>query len=127
MPNELQGTSQLRGTYSAIASEAIAANLLVEDHTVAGQVSLCPASGCPSGVAYYAIASGARGDVYPLVPGDVIKAVSSATIAVGDYVKPAASGQVAPETTATTKTAFTIGVALSAVTDSGDFYFRVTV
>jgi hypothetical protein len=127
MANELQGTSQLRGTYNAVASEAIAANLLVEDHTVAGQLSLCPASGCPSGIAYYAIASGAAGDVYVFVPGDVVKAVSSATIAIGDYVKPAASGQVAPEATATTRTEFTIGVALSAVTDSGAFYFRVTV
>ena len=127
MANELQGTSSVRGTYSAIASEAIAANLLVEDHTVVGQISLCPASGCPSGIAYYAIASAARGDVHIIAPGDIVKAVSSATIAAGDYVKPAASGQVAPESTATTKTEFTIGVALSAVTDSGAFYFRVTV
>jgi hypothetical protein len=126
MANELQGTSQLRGTYSAIASETIAANLLVEDHTTAGQVSLCGSDNKPSGIAYYAIASGARGDVYPLVPGDVVKAISSATIAVGDHVKPAANGQVAPESTAGTPTAYTCGKALSAVTDSGAFYFRVT-
>jgi hypothetical protein len=116
-----------RGTFQATASENIAVNLLVEDHTTAGQVSLCPASGCPAGVAYDAVTSGAAGAFQLLAPGDIVRAIASDTISAGDYVKPAASGQVAPEATATTKTEFTIGVALSASTVGVAFYFRVTV
>ena len=111
-----QGVVHIRGTQVFTASEAIAVNLLVEPHTVAGQVSLCPANGCAVAVAYEAVASGALGDFQIITKGDLVYSLSSASIAAGDYVMPAASGQLAPETSVTTKTAFTCGVALSACT-----------
>lgn len=110
----LQGVIHNRGTYRAVASENIAVNLLVEPHTVAGQVSLCPANGCAVGVAYDAVASGAAGAFQVISKGDVVYSLSSAAIAIGDYVMPAANGQLAPESVVTTKTEFTCGVALSA-------------
>jgi hypothetical protein len=109
-----QGVIHNRGTYRAVASENIAVNLLVEPHTVAGQVSLCPANGCAVGVAYEAVASGAAGAFQVISKGDIVYSLSSAAIAIGDYVMPAASGQLAPESVVTTKTEFTCGVALSA-------------
>ena len=109
-----QGVVHIRGTQRATASENIAVNLLVEPHTVAGQVSLCPANGCAVAVAYEAVASGAAGDFQIITKGDVVYSLSSAAIAIGDYLMPAASGQIAPESVVTTKTEFTCGVALSA-------------
>jgi hypothetical protein len=123
----LQGVIHNRGTVEATASEAIAVNLLVEDHTTAGQVSLCPADGCPMGVAYLAVDSGAVGTFQLLSVGDTVLSKGSASIAVGDYLKPAASGQVAPEAGTTTKTSSTIGVALSTCSGTGvAFLWRVT-
>ncbi len=111
-----QGVVHIRGTQRATASENIAVNLLVEPHTTVGQVSLCPANGCAVAVAYEAVASGAAGDFQIITKGDVVYSLSSASIAAGDYVMPAASGQLAPESSVTTKTEFTCGVALSACT-----------
>lgn len=107
----LQGVIHARGTRNLTASEIIAANLLVELGTTAGQINLHPAGGRAWAVAYDAIASGAVGEVQLLTPGDVVYSLASATIAVGDYLKAAASGQVAPEASPTTWTADTIGQA----------------
>jgi hypothetical protein len=116
--------SHLRGTVHVTASESIAVNLLVEDHTTAGQVSLCPANGCPMGVNYAAtIASAAQGDVQLLCVGDTVYSLASGAITVGDYVAAAASGKVISESS--TKSANTIGVALSTGTDV-NVYWRVT-
>lgn len=106
-----QGVSHIRGTVNRVASENIAVNLLVEPHTTADQVSLAPASGCPIAVAYEAVASGARGDFQLIVPGDIVKSKGSTTIAAGDYLKAAASGEIAPEASVAVRTAATIGVA----------------
>lgn len=46
--------------------------------------------------------------------GEVLNVTSSAAIAVGDFVKGAAAGKYAPETTPTTKTVDTEGIALTA-------------
>ena len=116
--------SHLRGTVSVIASESIAVNLLVEDHTTVGQISLCPANGNPMGVNYAAtIASAARGDVQLLTPGDVVYSLASGAITVGDYVASAASGKVVSESA--TKSANTIGTALTTGTDV-NIYWRMT-
>lgn len=116
--------SHLRGTVSVVGSESIAVNLLVEDHTTAGQVSLCPANGCPMGVNYAGtIASAARGDVQLLTVGDIVYSLASGAVAVGDYLAAAASGAVVSESA--TKSANTIGVALSAGT-SVNVYWRMT-
>lgn len=124
-----QGQIFLRGTRPFTASESIAVNLLVELHTSAGQVSLCPASGCPIGVnsSGATISSAAVGDIQLLTTGDRVYGISSAAIAIGDYVKAAASGQVAPESPVTTRTADTIGVAETATSGSAEgFFFTVT-
>jgi len=116
--------SHLRGTVRVTGSESIAVNLLVEDHTTAGQVSLCPASGCPMGVNYAAtIASSGTGDVQLLCVGDIVYSLASGAVAVGDYVAAAASGKVVSESA--TKSANTVGVALSAGTDV-NVYWRMT-
>jgi hypothetical protein len=124
----LQGETYLRGTVPLTASESIAVDLLIEDHTTVGQVSLCPAAGCPLGInkTGATIASGAVGDVQLLSVGDTFRGISSATITVGDYVKAAASGQVAPEASVAVRTANTIGVALSTTSGSAAVYVRVT-
>jgi len=122
-----QGSVHIRGTQRVVASENIAVNLLVEPHTTAGQVSLCPANGCATAVAYEAIASGAAGVVQMICKGDIVYSLSSAAIAIGDYVMPAANGQLAPETGVTTKTEFTCGVALSAASGAAVGVYWVAV
>jgi len=123
-----QGVKHIRGSERKTASETIAANLLVECHTTAGQVSLCPSAGVPLGVAYDAIASGAVGDIQVITPGDIVQSKGSTTIAVGDYLVAAASGEVAPESPVTTRTANTIGVAEEACSGAAAlFRWRVGV
>lgn len=120
-----QSVSHIRGTVSKTASENISANTLVECHTTAGQVSLCPAAGCPVAVAYDAVSSGSVGDFQLLTPGDVMEVTSSGTVTIGDYVAAAASGQVVSESA--TRSANTIGVAESTVSGSGLVWIRLTV
>lgn len=123
-----QGQIFLRGTRPFTASESIAVNLLVELHTTEGQVSLCPAAGCPIGVnsSGATISSGAVGDIQLLTVGDRVYGISSASINAGEYVKAAASGQVAPESSVAVKTADTLGVAETTVSGSGGFFWTVT-
>lgn len=52
--------------------------------------------------------------VWVKMKGEVLNVTSSAAIAVGDFTLGAAAGKYAPETVATTKTAFTEGIALDA-------------
>lgn len=119
----IDGVIHSKGQRRFTASEAIGANLLVTLHTVAEQVALCGASGNPVAVAYDAIASGAAGDVQLLAKGDRAFVKCSAAIAIGDFVKAAAAGKVAPEAGTTTLTAFTIGQAETATSTDGDAFW----
>ncbi len=105
---------------SAVASENIAANLLVQRGTTAGQVGLCGASGLPAGSVTEAFASGARVNYFRTKGIHLV--IASATIAAGDFLKAAAAGKVAPESTATTRTAATIGIAVTAGATDGSLF-----
>jgi hypothetical protein len=113
----LVGVECARGTVNRLASGAIAANLLVQTATVGNSIIVCGASGVPTGIAYDAIADAAFGDVSLITGGDRHLCTASAAIAIGDFVKAAAAGKVASDTT--TATAGTIGVAESAATGDG--------
>lgn len=102
---------------SALAAEAIAANLLVQRSTTAGSVGLCGASGLPAGATQEAFANAAQCTFYRPFGSALVTA--SAAIAAGDFVKAAASGKVAPEATVTTRTAATIGIAITAASGDG--------
>lgn len=112
----LVGVECARGTINRLAAEAIAPNLLVTNTATGNSMGLCGASGIPIGISYDTIASAAFGDVSLITGGDRHLCIASDTIAIGDMVKPAAAGQVAPEAGVTTATAFTIGKAESAAT-----------
>lgn len=107
-------------TGSGIAAAAIGANLLVTRSTVAGKVDLCGASGLAVGSTQEATASGDLCTYFR--PIGTAWVTCSAAIAIGDMVKPAASGKVAPEATVTTITAATIGQALTATSTDGDTF-----
>lgn len=107
-------------TGSATAAGAIAANLLVQRTTVAGKVDVCGASGLPAGSVQEAFASGDTVLFYR--PVGMALVTASAAIAIGDFVKAAASGKVAPEATVTTRTAATIGIALTAASGDGSTF-----
>lgn len=120
-----QGQIFHRGTVQFTAAESIAANLLVTRTTADNTVGLCGAEGFPVAInaTGSTIASGAVGEFQLLTTGDRVLAVSSGTITRADFVKAAASGQVAPEAGVTTLTANTIGQADTTVSGSGNFYF----
>jgi hypothetical protein len=114
----------LEGPFTKEAAASLGANLLVTIDT-AGKAALCGASGIPLGSVQDAWASGALATIWPTCGRH--KLTASAAIAIGDFVKAAASGKVAPEAIVTTATAFTIGQADSAASADGDavyVYFR---
>lgn len=117
----LQGFNSGPLTYKAGAP--IATNLLVTLTATAGTVGLCGVSGYPIGVADGAVASGASGCFQPMEGR--IKVVCSAAVAAGDFVKAAAAGQVAPESSVTTRTAATIGQAETGTTNPGDVFWMI--
>jgi len=117
----MQGFNAGPLTYKAAAE--VAANLLVTLTSTAGSVDLCGDSGFPVGVSTDLIASGAYGAFQPMRGRILVTA--SAEIAAGDFVVAAASGQVAPETEVTTRTAFTIGQAETAAADAGATFWMV--
>lgn len=119
----LVGVECARGTVNRLAAEAIGQNLLVQTATVGNSMILCPAGGAPTGISYDTTANAAFGDVSLITGGDRHLCTGSAAVAIGDMVKAAAAGKVAPEATVTTKTAFTIGVAESAASGDGILFF----
>lgn len=119
----LVGVECARGTVNRLAAEAIGPNLLVQTATVGNSMILCGASGVPTGISYDTIANAAFGDVSLITGGDRHLCTASAAVAIGDFVKPAAAGKVAPEATATTATAATCGVAESAASGDAILFF----
>lgn len=119
----LVGVETARGTVNRLAAVAIGPNLLVQTATVGNSMILCPVEGVPTGISYDTIANGAYGDVSLIAKGDRHLCTASAAVAIGDMVKAAAAGQVAPEAVVTTATAFTIGVAESAASGVGVLFF----
>lgn len=82
-----------------LAAEAIGANLLV---TIgATGVALCGANGQPDGSVQEAVAIGVRPTVYARIPGHyaLLTKASAATLAVGDYFKAAAVGEITSDGT----------------------------
>lgn len=109
------------GPWTYTTGEALACDkgacLLVTLDT-AGKIVKCGASGFPIGVVRESFASGVDASVWPL-RGEVALQISAA-IAKGDFVKPAAAGQIAPEATVTTLTAASVGQAMTAGTTAAD-------
>lgn len=105
------------GPWTVTAAEALAANTLVTLDT-AGKVVNCGATGTAIGWVAEDVASGALATVRPLLGRVLLKA--SAAIAIGDFVKTAASGKIAPEATVTTRTVATLGQACQAASAYGD-------
>jgi Uncharacterized conserved protein (DUF2190) len=106
-------------SYTAHAT-AIASNMLV---TLGSDGLLVVANANDPGVGYImeaVAASQADVTVYPR-EGTTTLTCDVTSIAVGDLVKPGASGTVLPEATVTTRTAATIGRALTAAT-SGQLF-----
>lgn len=85
-----------------------------------GKVALNSATGTPIGVIREDFKSGVLVTVFPL--RGRLPFVASATIAIADFLKPAANGLVAPEGTVTTRTVATIGQAETAGSANGGFY-----
>ena len=123
-----QGQIFHRGTVQFTAAESIAANLLVTRTTAADTVGLCGSAGSPIAInaTGSTIPSGAVGEFQLLTVGDRVLGVSNGTITVADFVKAAASGQVAPAAGVTTRHADTFGQADSTISGSGNFFFWVT-
>lgn len=99
-------------TGQGVASAAIAANVPVKWHTVAGQIAACGAGDIPIGVTMDAYASGALASFYRWGPGHEFY-VAGAGISAGDYVK-CTTAALAQEASATTVTAATVGQAKTA-------------
>ena len=108
------------GPLTYLAAAQIAANLLVTLTATAGSVGLCGASGFPVGVSTDLIANAAYGAFQPMKGRILVTA--SASITAGNFVKAAANGQVAPEASAATRTAFTIGQAETGASQNGTFW-----
>lgn len=104
-------------------ANAVASNLLVTLTGTAGSVDVCGAGGIPVGIADGDVAAGAYGNCIPLKQR--VRVICSGAINAGELVKAAAAGQVAPETSVTTATAFTIGIAETATTTQGDAFYMV--
>lgn len=125
----MEGVIHSHGAIRLTASAEIAANCLACYHTVAGQAAVAGVSASnpvANLITYDLVASGAVGDFYPLASGDRVLVKSSASIAIGDLCKGAASGEVAPEADIDTLTAATIGVAVTAgAGSSGLFWMQV--
>jgi len=111
------------GPLTYLTGAQIAANLLVTLTATAGTVGLCGASGIPVGVATDLVTSGAYGTFQPMRGRILVTA--SAQVVAGNFVKAAASGQVAPESSATTRTAATIGQAETAANGQGNTFWMV--
>lgn len=105
------------GPFSLTAAAALAANTLVTLDT-AGKVVNCGATGTAIGWVAEDVASGALATVRPLIGRCLLKA--STAIAIGDFVKTAANGKIAPEATVTTRTVATLGQAHQAASADGD-------
>jgi hypothetical protein len=97
---------------SMVTAEQIATNLIVAASATAGKAAVCGSGGTPIGVVMELFASGATAAVYR--KGRLL-CTSTAAINAGEFVKPGASGKIAPEGTVTTRTADTCGVADSTV------------
>jgi hypothetical protein len=117
----LRGTTPL-GTFAGVCgASAINAHtngpLLVTYYTD-GTIVVCGVGGVAIGYVVDDYAPGAAMTIYPIFAA-LCEGTASAAINVGDFIKSAASGQIAPEATVTTKTLNTIGQAFSAASGSG--------
>lgn len=99
---------------SGIAAAELAANLLVTRNSTEGQIALCGAGGIPIGVTTELVASGERGEYRRPVKGAPTLVKGTTAIAVSEFVKSGANGEVAPEANVAVRTADTIGIASSA-------------
>lgn len=105
--------NRLGETEDGIASAAIAANLCVKWHTVAGQIIVCGAGDIPCGVTFNAIPAGKTGTFNRWGRGNSYY-VSCTGVSAGDYVKCGAAGVLVQEASAGTVTVATVGQAKSA-------------
>lgn len=76
-----------------------------------GYVVQCGAGGTAIGVVYETYSSGDTVPVYPIQGRHFVR--TTATITAADFVKPGADGAVAPEAGVTTRTADTVGQAIT--------------
>lgn len=104
---------------SGVAAASLNANTLVTIDT-SGLVAACGASGLPVGSIQEAFASGATVNYFRTRGRHAVTA--SAAIAIGDFLKAASSGKVAPEASVGTRTAATIGIAITAASNDGDVF-----
>jgi hypothetical protein len=120
METNMASKMTLGETESAIANVAIAANVAVKWHTVAGQAVVCGVGDKPIGYTQEAVAAGATFTFWRAVRGNRYY-VSGSGVAAGDLVKCAASGALTTEGTATTVTTATVGQARTA-SDSSNLF-----
>jgi hypothetical protein len=109
----------LGDTDQGLATAALAANVCVKWHTVAGSIVVCGVGDIPIGVTQEAIPIAKTGTFWRWGRGNRFYVVATG-VAAGDLTKCGAAGILVPEATVTTVTAVTVGQARTATDSAGN-------